>query len=109
MKDEPDGPSDPGPPSQSPLHIEKFKGRLVVVERLERPEIPEGKGRPCPQCGETAWLRSRFCWHCHFDFDRAALPRCHPRKLLLVAVCINLSVVLIMVGLLLARANVFPG
>lgn len=89
MKDEPKGQPDHGPPSQSPLNFERV-GNLIVVERRHRPDIPEGKGRSCPQCGECAWIESRFCWNCQFDFDRAELPRCHPRKLLLVAVSINL-------------------
>lgn len=93
MKDAPKRPPDQGAPSQSPLNIDKVE-KLVIVEHKRAPEIPEGKGRTCPQCLHTAWSRSRFCWHCDYDFDRAELPRCHPRKLLIVAVCIN------MVGLL---------
>ena len=84
MKDEP---GDQGPPSQSPLNIDQVRN-LIVVERRVEPDIPEGKGRPCPQCRRTAWRESRFCWNCKFDFDRAELPRCHPRKLLIVAVSV---------------------
>lgn len=97
MKDEPNGPPDLGSPSQSPLHIDQFKGRLIVVERRERPDIPEGKGRSCPQCGECAWRESRFCWNCQFDFDRDAIPRLHPKKLLLVAISINVIVLAVVV------------
>lgn len=92
MKDE------PGPavqPSQSPLTFEKVAGHVIVVEQRQQPDIPEGKGRVCPQCHRVAWKQSRFCWHCDYDFDRAAIPRWHPKKLLLVAVFINLIVLVV--------------
>ena len=103
MKDEPKRPSDPGEPSQSSLNFNTVD-KLIVVQQPRIPEIPEGKGRTCPQCLHTAWARSRFCWHCGFDFDRAELPRCHPRKLLIVAVCINLTGLL---GVLICHLNGF--
>lgn len=79
---------DHGRPSQSPLNIDSVGGNVIVVEQRREPEIPEGKGRTCPQCRRCAWKQSRFCWNCKFDFDRAELPRCHPRKLLVIAVSI---------------------
>lgn len=95
MKDEPKGPPEHGPPSQSPLNIDKVE-KLVVIEHKRAPEIPEGKGRTCPQCRHMAWALSRFCWHCGYDFDRAELPRVHPRKLLLLALLIQ-AVVLVVI------------
>ena len=94
MRDEP---GDQGPPSQSPLNIDQV-GNLIVVERRIDPQIPDGKGRRCPQCRRIAWVDSRFCWNCKFDFDRAAIPRCHPKKLLFVSVSINLLVLLIVIA-----------
>lgn len=54
------------------------------------PDIPAGKGRPCPQCNKVAWAASRWCWHCQFDFDRAAMPRFHPTK---VCACALVAIV----------------
>lgn len=97
MKDEPPQVPGAGTPSQSPLHVDKV-GNLIVVEPHRRdPEIPEGKGRTCPQCRRTAWRESRFCWNCKYDFDRAELPRCHPQKLLLLSVLVQALVLIVIV------------
>lgn len=62
-----------------------------------KPDIPDGKGRPCPQCEVTAWAASRWCWHCKFDFDRAAIPRFHPTKVCACALAALVSSLLTMV------------
>lgn len=80
------------------VHVDQVTGDAVfVVGVTVPPTIPAGKGRVCPQCGETAWLRSRWCWHCEFDFDRAALPWVHPAKVRLVSMLL-LSVIAISTG-----------
>lgn len=53
---------------RTPVSIEHLEGDIFVVQPQPDPEIPSGSARHCPQCGRRAWLRSRFCWHCSFDF-----------------------------------------
>jgi hypothetical protein len=72
------------------LHVENVTGdALFVIASPQPPEIPDGSGQECPQCKKTAWLRSRWCWHCGFDFDRATLPKLHATKLLWMSALIN--------------------
>ena len=72
------------------VHIDEIRGDAVfIVANSEPPSIPEGAGRECPQCKQTAWALSRWCWNCAFDFDRAAIPAIHPTKLLWVSLLVN--------------------
>lgn len=73
---------------------------VIILNASPAPKIPHAKARTCPQCGRDAWAESRYCWHCKFDFDKAALPPCHPAKLLLLSASLNL----VAAALLLARA-----
>lgn len=62
---------------------------FFVTLKSPPPIIPEGDGRPCPQCHQIAWNKSRYCWHCNFDFDRATIRRFHPAKLLCISAALN--------------------
>lgn len=90
--------SDHRPPEPPIKEVRILTGDAFFVQLPpEAPDIPEGKGRPCPQCGRTAWALSRWCWHCKFDFDRAAIPRFHPVKIAfcaLIALASSLATVL---------------
>lgn len=62
---------------------------IITTERAP-PQIPSQKGKVCPQCGETAWRRSRHCWHCNFDFA----PACRRAAMLLAALAVcNLAAI----------------
>lgn len=84
---------------------EPFIGRVerdaFFIAATGKPEIPDEHGRDCPQCLNRTWARSRYCWHCKFDFDRAKIARFHPSKLLCVSVLLNLAQVLLLLALIL--------
>lgn len=84
---------------------EPFIGRVerdaFFLIATGKPEIPDERGRDCPQCGHRAWADSRFCWHCRWDFDKAALARFHPRKLLMLSAALNLVQVFLLLLLIL--------
>lgn len=87
------------------VHIETATGdNFFVALTQAEPEIPDGLGRECPQCGRLAWARSRWCWHCRFDFDRAALARFHPSKLLFISTLTN-AALCVMLGILIYTAH----
>ncbi len=65
--------------------IEQWTGDIHISLGQADPEIPHGSSRVCPQCDRYTWKRSRWCWYCKFDFDRAALAKLHPTKVLAVA------------------------
>jgi hypothetical protein len=84
---------DQPPPESGPDSRFLFQGNprdVYIVAVNEDPDIPDGQGRPCPQCGRTAWLNSRWCWHCKFDFDRASVARWHPTKVLMLSIALNI-------------------
>lgn len=60
---------------------------FVVTTAPSAPDIPLGKGRSCPQCRRRAWLLSRHCWHCDYDFGRRILKT----KLAFLAAVFNLA------------------
>ncbi len=105
----PDPASEP-PTPPPPIQIEQIQGDAFFVVNAASPEptpkpsaapfIPPGQGKTCPQCSATTWRRSRWCIHCGFDFDRRALPRWHPAKLLLASLLGNLLLCLIVAWLL---------
>ena len=76
-------------PHRTRVHVDEIQGDAVFVLASHEPDIPEGAGRDCPQCKRIAWGKSRFCWHCDFDFDRAAIPKIHPTKVVWVAMFLN--------------------
>lgn len=89
------------------VNIENFSGQAFFIEPPERrrePKIPDEMGRQCPQCGRTAWRLSRWCWHCNFDFDRAALPRVHPSKIAFLSLLAN-ALLCFIVGFLIATSH----
>lgn len=67
-----------------------IEGPAIFLHGSEAPPIPIERGRDCPQCGVTAWARSRFCWNCAFDFEAACVARLHPVKLLFLSLLLNL-------------------
>lgn len=71
------------------IHIESVPRDVYFIAVNKKPEIPNGYGRPCPQCGQTAWLHTRWCWHCKYDFDRASVAKCHPANLLAISLAFN--------------------
>jgi hypothetical protein len=74
----------------SPPPIETSTGPVFVFQTAAtEPEIPGEDGRECPQCKRTAWRRTRWCWSCGFDFDRAALPRIYPSKIAFLSLMAN--------------------
>lgn len=79
--------SDDHDPSR--LHIDRVEGPAVFVFSTKLHDVPESKGRVCPQCESRAWMQSRFCWNCRFDFERPLLPRIHPSKLLAISAAGN--------------------
>ena len=88
-------PDSPGPDSRF------FFGQprdVYVISVDAAPEIPDGQGRLCPQCGRTAWAQSRWCWHCKWDFDRAEVARWHPVKLLSLSIALNIALVILLLG-----------
>lgn len=87
---------DPEEPAQSkPTIIERVERDAFFLLARQKPNIPPDRRRPCPQCGEDAWAQSRWCWNCKWDFDRAALPRIHPTKLLALMLIVNITLVAI--------------
>jgi len=89
-------PDDPAPskdscsPKFTEPPIREVAGDAFFLFSSSKPIIPDGYGRLCPQCGETAWLHTRWCWSCKFDFDRAACARWHPTKLLALSLIANI-------------------
>lgn len=91
-------PAPPGASDPPALKVDQVKGPAVfVVQPPPEDPVPDDQARRCPQCKRMTWIGSRFCHLCMFDIDGAALPRCHPTKLLALAISINL---LLMAGLL---------
>lgn len=95
-------PNPTGEPDSQPDTRPHIEGdAYFLFSRTPPPEIPPDKARPCPQCHHAAWADSRWCWNCKFDFDRAVLARCHPTKLLLIALAAtNLVLAALLVRLL---------
>ncbi len=103
-------PADPSVRPPGPVQIDQIHGDAFFVVNTSPaatapnptapPFIPPGQGKPCPQCSATTWRRSRWCIHCGFDFDRRALPRWHPAKLLWASMAANLLLCLIVAWLL---------
>jgi hypothetical protein len=70
-------------PPEDDSDLEPLKARDVyLLSRRPDLEVPENRSRICPQCGHETWAETRWCKHCVYDFDRAAIKRCHPVKLL---------------------------
>lgn len=101
MPRQPNDPSKRAERPQQPIkEVRVVSGDAIFVQVItEPPTIPDGKGRPCPQCHKTAWAESRWCWYCGYDFDRAAIPRICKTKLIgcsLAAVFSSLLTTLLM-------------
>lgn len=72
------------------MRIDRADGPIYFINTTpSEPDIPAEDGRECPQCKRMAWRRSRWCWSCGFDFDRAALPRIHPSKIAALSLLLN--------------------
>lgn len=76
--------------SGQPLHVDSIHGPVLIAITDDLAEVPQDKARECPQCGSQTWAGSRFCRSCSWDFERAALKRIHPVKLLLLSALLNL-------------------
>lgn len=92
--------SDPEKPGITFERVERDAYAFVFQTSGLPPEIPDGMGRVCNQCGKIAWAQSRWCWHCRYDFDRAAL-RWHPAKLLTLSLIANVALCALCAMLLL--------
>lgn len=77
--------------SGRPLRIDSIQGPVLIAITDDIAEVPADKSRECPQCGAQTWAGSRFCRSCKWDFDRAALKRIHPAKLLLLSAALNVA------------------
>lgn len=87
-------PAQPGASDRPALKVDQIKGPAVfVVQPPPEDPVPEDQARRCPQCKRMTWSAGRFCHLCMWDFDRAALPRCHPTKLFAISVSINLLLI----------------
>lgn len=73
------------------IHVDNIHGPVLIALADDLLEVPEDKARDCPQCGAKTWAGSRFCRACRWDFDRAALKRFHPVKLLALSASINVA------------------
>lgn len=63
-------PHQPGAPGHE-FFVHTQDGDIIVISTTQaQPSIPDEKARNCPQCGKRAWLMTRHCWHCGFDFGR---------------------------------------
>jgi hypothetical protein len=84
-------PTSPEPPEESDSRpaLDTLEGTLILAFGRQRPNIHEDQRVTCPQCTEIAGKRSRWCWSCGFDFDRARLGRFHPLKLLALSLAAN--------------------
>ena len=70
-----------------PQRIDEFSGNAIFASVITPPpDIPDKYARDCPQCGRRAWLLSRHCWHCQYDFERQTWLGGNPAKLILLAV-----------------------
>jgi hypothetical protein len=91
--------------TEGQARIDTANGPVFFIQTTgAAPDIPQGDGRECPQCKLTAWRKSRWCWHCHFDFDRAALPRIHPSKVAALSLLFN-ALQCVILGFLLYTAH----
>lgn len=53
------------------FYVHTHDGDIIVISTTQaQPSIPDDKARNCPQCGKRAWLMTRHCWHCGYDFGR---------------------------------------
>lgn len=99
----------PDPRSQAGIQIEHIEGDTFIVVHNHGPEaapdIPDGQGRLCPQCARDTWRRSRWCMHCQYDFERCALPRLHPSKLLALSLIANLCLCMLLAYVLYTAHN----
>ncbi len=85
--------------------IDTANGPVFFIQTTAaEPDIPQESGRECPQCKRIAWRSSRWCWHCKFDFDRAALPRIHPSKVAALSLFFN-ALQCVILGFLLYTAH----
>lgn len=71
------------------IHVDSIHGPVLIAITENLPDVPDEKARECPQCGVKTWAGSRFCRSCNWDFDRAALSRFHPVKLLALSATLN--------------------
>lgn len=70
-------------PPEDDSDLEPLKARDVyLLSRRPELEVPADRSRICPQCGHETWAETRWCKHCVYDFDRAQLEWCHPKKLI---------------------------
>lgn len=67
----------------------EVQGDAYFLQIARQRQIPPDQSRTCPQCRQEAWRRSRWCWNCKFDFDRAARPRLHVFKVLCLSIFAN--------------------
>jgi hypothetical protein len=92
----------------SQVRIENFHGDGYFIQTAEpiAPSIPVGADRLCPQCGRETFARARWCWYrdCAHDFDRAAIPRINPSKLLWISTLAN-AVLCFILGFVLFTAH----
>ena len=73
------------------IHVDNIHGPVLIALTDDLLEVPENKARDCPQCGAKTWAGSRFCRACRWDFDRAAIKRFHPAKLLALSATLNVT------------------